>query len=75
MTDELRWVVLQSFGSGLEADMARQTLEEEEIPVLVRSNHAGITGASFQGAIMGGVELLVPQQKLAAARELIGSDD
>jgi hypothetical protein len=72
MTVEPRWVVLDSFGSGLEADIARQTLEAEAIPVLVRGNQAGIFGGAFQGPVIGGVELLVPETELARARELVG---
>lgn len=73
MRMEPEWVVLGSFGSGLEADIARQTLEAEEIPVLVRGNQAGIFGGAFQGPVIGGVELLVPERELARARALVGA--
>jgi hypothetical protein len=71
---ELEWVVLGSFGSGRETDIARQTLEVEAIPVLVRGNQAGSFGGAFQGAVNGGVELLVPETELACARALVGAD-
>ncbi len=73
MSDAAEWVVLGSFNTGLEADIARQTLEAEDIPVLVKGNHPGIFGAAFQGVVTGGIELLVPDAELARARELVSS--
>lgn len=77
MNDEAReaqWVLLAKFGTILETDMARQSLEAEEIPVLVRGAYAGVFGAGFQGPVMGGIELLVPDVELARARALLGDD-
>ena len=73
MTESAQWIVLESFGSGLEADIARQALEAESIPVLVRGNQAGIFGGAFQGPVIGGVELLVPTTELARARAMLDS--
>lgn len=71
MGDTAEWVVLGSFNTGLEADIVRQTLEAEDIPVLVKGNHSGIFGAAFQGVVTGGIELLVPDAELERARELM----
>jgi hypothetical protein len=71
MADESGWIQVASFGTGLEADIARQELESAEIPVVMRSDQAGIYGLSFQGALPGGVKLYVPAQALKQARELL----
>lgn len=70
--DTATWATLTTFGSGLEADIARQTLDAEGIPALVRGDHVGIFGAGFQGTVASGVELLVPEPELDRARELLG---
>ena len=80
MTDEpapdaaARWATLVTLASGLEADLARQTLEADGIPALVRGDHVGIFGAGFQGPVGSGVELLVPSPELDRARLLLGLD-
>ena len=73
--DAATWATLTTFGSGLEADLARQTLDAEGIPALVRGDHVGIFGAGFQGTLASGVELLVPAPELDRARELLGLRD
>ena len=55
-----QWVTIATFSTGFEADMARQRLEAEGIPVLVGSNAPGIFGASFQGPVTGGITMQVP---------------
>ncbi|MGK2961494.1 MAG: putative signal transducing protein [Gemmatimonadaceae bacterium] len=65
------WESLGLFPTGLDADIARQALEEAGIPVLVKGDRAGIFGAAFQGAFSGGVEILVPTIALAHAREIL----
>ena len=57
---QAQWVTIATFSTGFEADMARQRLEAEGIPVLVGSNAPGIFGASFQGAVTGGITMQVP---------------
>jgi len=68
------WVKLASFGTGLEADMARATLEEGGVPVQVRGHQNGSFGLGFQGVVPTGVDLYVPSLVLAEARELLGVD-
>jgi hypothetical protein len=66
------WVKVATFASGLDADVARATLEEAEIPVQVRSDSPGIFGASFQGPVPGGVDVYVPSPDAHRARDLLG---
>ena len=75
MSDHTQRALLGSFPSGLAVDLVRQTLEAEEIPVLVRGNQTGIFGGAFQGLVMGGVEIMVPEPELSRARELVGLGD
>ncbi len=65
------WVEVATFSTGLEADMARNALEQAEIPVLVRSNAPGIFGLAYQGVVAGGVALQVPSPEYDRARELL----
>lgn len=69
-----QWASLGFFPSGLAADIARQALEEAEIPVLVKGDHPGIFGLAFQGSVGGGVEVLVPDVALEHAREILGEE-
>ena len=75
MTSE--WVKIATVSSGFEADATRAMLEEQNIPVLVRGKQAGLFGGGFQGAVPGGVDILVPSSAASRARELIdlGDDD
>ncbi len=67
------WIEVGTFSTGLEADIARGVLEDADIPVLIRSNAAGIFGLAFQGAVVGGIALHVPTPELERARELIAT--
>lgn len=65
------WVKLATFASGFDADIARASLEEAEIPVQLRGHHLGAFGPSFQGPMPGGVDVYVPSPELDRARELL----
>jgi hypothetical protein len=66
------WTKLATFGSGLEADIARATLEEAKIPVQVRGHQqTGVFGPSFQGSVPGGIDVYVPSPEVSRARELL----
>ena len=71
---QARWVTIANFSTGFEADMARQRLESEGIPVLVGSTAPGIFGASFQGPITGGITLQVPSPVSEWAYSLLADD-
>jgi Putative prokaryotic signal transducing protein len=65
------WVQIGSYSTGLEADIARSALELAEIPVLVRSDSAGIFGLAFQGVVAGGVRLHVPSPEVERAHSVL----
>ena len=71
MTREPRFVRLASFANGFEADLARERLEAEGIPVLLKGAQVGMFGAGFQGSFMGGAELFVPSPEYERAKALI----
>lgn len=68
---QAEWIKLATFGSGLEADIARARLEEADIPVQLRGQQTGAFGPSFQGSVPGGVDVYVPSPELEHARELL----
>lgn len=70
-----QWVRLTTVYSGLAADTVRATLELEGIPVLVRGYQVGLFGIGFQGSLSEGAEILVPENALEAARELVPEPD
>lgn len=67
----VEWIAVATFATGLEADMARQQLDAEGIPVLTKSDAPGIFGAGFQGAVGGGVTLHVPSPEVDRAIMLL----
>jgi len=73
MSERAEWIQVATFSTGLEADIARNTLEGADIPVLVRSNAPGIFGLAFQGVVVGGIALHVPTPEVERARELLDS--
>lgn len=70
-----KWVKVAAFSTGFEADIARATLEDAGIPVMVRGNQVGSFGGGFQGPVIGGVELHVPSDAVVRAREFVESYD
>jgi hypothetical protein len=70
MSSDERFVLLATFATGLDADVAKAALELEGIPVLVKGPQVGMFGASFQGNVLGGVELHVPAGALPRAQAL-----
>lgn len=65
------WITIGTYATGLEADIARELLEGEDIPVLLQSNSAGIFGLAYQGNVAGGIGLQVPSPEVDRARELL----
>jgi len=67
-SEHAEWVEIGTYRTGLEADMARQLLEDDGIPVLAKSDAPGIFGAGFQGTVTGGITLHVPSPEVDRAR-------
>ena len=74
MTATREWTTFGSFGTGLEADMARELLLTASIPVLMRTERSGIFGPGFQGSMPGGAGLAVPAAFADRARARLASD-
>lgn len=68
------WALLKVVSTTLEVDMMKQTLEAENIPALVRGPYAGVFGGGYQGPVPGGIQVLVPEQELERARDLLDID-
>lgn len=76
VADRAEWVSIGSYATGLDADMAKSTLEAANIPVLVRGNAPGIFGLAYQGNVAGGITLHVPTPEVTRALQLLdGADD
>lgn len=72
---EIQWTRLTNVASGLEADIAVARLRAEDIPAFTRGNDiVGIVGPGFQGSTARGVDVLVPADLLAKAREVLEID-
>ncbi|MEO7110798.1 MAG: DUF2007 domain-containing protein, partial [Polyangiaceae bacterium] len=67
---EEAWVELRRFNDPLEADMAKDFLEQSGVPVLVRGN-SGVTGVLNRFDTILDIRLTVPEAKLAVAREAL----
>lgn len=71
-----QWCELQTFATGLEADIAIARLEAAAIPALRDSNDTvAIVGFGFQGATARGITVRVPEEALEEARTLLSDDD
>jgi len=69
--DSPRWSKAAIFAAATEAELARQQLEAEGIPVALLNDQTGIFGPGFAGPSALGVTVLVPEELLTEARELI----
>jgi len=66
------WAKLVNLGSAFEADMLVEQLHAAGIDATVRGNDiVGIFGPGFQGVTARGVDVLVPDDELERARELL----
>ena len=75
VADRAEWVSIGSYATGLDADMAKNTLEAANIPVLVRSNAPGIFVLAYQGNVAGGITLHVPTPEVTRALDLLDGAD
>ena len=60
-----------TFTTGLEADMARNSLESAGIPVFTKGEQPGIFGGGYGGNISGGITLHVPSPEVDRAQEIL----
>ncbi len=68
----MEWVKLVNLGMAFEADMLVERLEAAGITATARGNDiVGIFGPGFQGTTARGVDVMVPTDELAAAREIL----
>jgi hypothetical protein len=65
------FVAFKTYSSTIEAEMHAGILHEAGIPAIVQSPGHGLFGAGFSGLMVHGVTLLVPEDQLEDAGELI----
>jgi hypothetical protein len=77
MTDQERgWVTIANYRAGYEADLALALLDAAGIPAVRRGNDiVGLFGPSFEGPTSRGVDVLVPAEAAADAREVLTAGD
>lgn len=63
--------VLQRYSARYEADLHVSLLEQAGIPVVVRGPEIGIFGPGFAGSTASGVVLLVPEDRLGDALDVL----
>jgi hypothetical protein len=73
--DMSEWIAVREYGALFEAEMAKQRLEQSDIPVLLKGPITGAFGPGFSGATAQGVTLLVPDDHRDAAVELLADDE
>lgn len=68
--ENVKLVVVQSYGSRPEADMAKSVLEDAGVPAMIQSDTAGgmREHLAWSGA---GFKILVREEDVATARELL----
>ncbi len=71
MSEGPRWEKLAVFAASYAAELARQRLEAEGIPVAVLNDQTGIFGPGFMGTSAIGVTVLVPAGRTEEAMELV----
>lgn len=69
------WVAVKHYAALFEAEMDQQLLEQSGIPVLLKGPITGVFGPGFAGPTAQGVTLLVPDDQVDAAGELLSDDD
>jgi hypothetical protein len=66
------WTKLTNVAAALDAEMLVERLRGAGIEATVRGNDiVGIFGPGFQGATARGVDVLVPESSIDAAREIL----
>lgn len=70
---QARWAKLTTCNTGFEVDLLCVALGAEAIPYLVRGMNRGMDGAGYQGLVPGGLDVLVPEDAIKAARSVLAS--
>jgi hypothetical protein len=65
------FVALRSYSTTVEAEMHAEILREAGIPAILQSPNQGIFGAGFSGFSGQGITLMVPENELDNAADLI----
>ena len=72
MAEASRWVLLASYATGIEADIAVAALDAAGIPAHAHGNDlVGVFGPGFQGASARGVRVMVPDSALEDAWSVV----
>lgn len=69
------FVAIQNYSTSTEAEMCAAILEEAGIAAILQGPQAGLFGAGFSGNSVQGVTLLVPEDRVEEALDLIGNED
>jgi hypothetical protein len=70
------WVTIANYRAGYEADLAIALLDAAGIPAVRRGNDiVGLFGPSVEGPTSRGVDVLVPADAVADAREVLTAGD
>lgn len=77
MSDRERgWVSVATFAAGYEADIAIARLDAAGIVAVRQGNDTvGLFGPGFEGPTARGVDVLVPRENAAEAREILSESD
>ena len=71
-----QWTPVAEFTAMFEAELAASRLESAGIKSRINQDeNAGVFGPGFAGASVRGVQLLVPNAEIAAAREALDLED
>jgi hypothetical protein len=68
------WVIVDNFIDVIHADIVRGRLEAEGIPAILGNRHLATADWLYSQA-MGGVQIIVPQEQVEEAREIIAEID
>jgi hypothetical protein len=68
-----RWTKLATYNTGFEVDLLCVALDAEAIPYLIRSLNGGMDGAGYQGLVVGGIDVLVPEDLLEEAQSVLAN--
>ena len=71
MSESIDWRPVAEYAALYETELPRQQLEAADIPVLVKGVEPGIWGPGFAGPTSRGITLLVPEDRLDEARDLL----